>query len=791
MSVLNPRDRHPNRPPSAAPGPRQRPGRRPARAGRVIVSRILAAFVVAVTPGVPLPPAAAGAAPPPEVRPAEVVILVDESRSLTDEDVRQERAAAQVLAMGEFSARSRVEVIGFGSRNTHEQHATDVVCPMSPVATPQDRQTLANCIGRLHRRTDAEGADTDHATAIQRALAALADAPQGDSKIVFLLTDGVLDVHASVDWPGNDATERRAAAQQDLRTRLDDARKEGVQVWPLGFGESDRHRQELAGLAAGDPCNGDPAYRPRARSVSDSTQVVDSMFQAFAAARCAGLDHPSPKVLQPGGTITQKLTIPPIATDASIIVVKYNPAFTVTYTDPRGHVTPKSGSFDSATFEVSGESSAVEVLHVRDPRPGTWTVKVTAPPGTGSQRVIPAISWVSAVRAALTIDPQAPRPGEKVLVRSRLVTRRGVLASPDELHGLSLGVRLTGDGFTGERDVPLTDDGKNRDDKAGDAVFSGLLTVPSTANGQLVFTGGVSGEGVQGDELPLQTVAATGGLALRAVVSIPARRIRPGGTAPGSLAVTNLTGAPKTLVLGLDDLRPGRDDVRIEPARVTLPASGTTRVGFRLTFGRGTALGRVPGSVVVSDTDGRVRYATGFIGVTVARTPPWWRRHWWQLALALLAVAASVAYGASVLRRRRAARDVRELTVVLYRGDQEIHARRAPAEPGPDFAVTLRETAGDQAYLDLPGRGDPAYVISRGPRGDVLVRTPEGKRMVMRLGRPEPIGGGLAIGVRDGRLDGDGGRAPWSRGREARVPPGGTPPGPDDGPGDGPVDDLL
>lgn len=79
--------------------------------------------------------AAADAAP--EVKPAQIVILVDESGSISDEDLVREKEAAGLIAQSEFSTESRV--IGFGS-DEGGVGPVDAVCPPIVVAGAAERQ---------------------------------------------------------------------------------------------------------------------------------------------------------------------------------------------------------------------------------------------------------------------------------------------------------------------------------------------------------------------------------------------------------------------------------------------------------------------------------------------------------------------------------------------------------------------------------------------------------------------------------------------------------------------------
>src|SRR5690349_24579969 len=123
----------------------------------------------------------------------QVVVLVDESGSLSDTDVVKEKEAARTIAFSVLAPQSQVSVIGFGSADGAGQSPVDVVCKPTVLDDQQSRDTLGKCVESLHRRAENEGNDTDHAAALKQALS-IARSGGPERKVVFLLTDGKLDV---------------------------------------------------------------------------------------------------------------------------------------------------------------------------------------------------------------------------------------------------------------------------------------------------------------------------------------------------------------------------------------------------------------------------------------------------------------------------------------------------------------------------------------------------------------------------------------------------------------------
>lgn len=229
--------------------------------------------------------------PPLQAPSAQIVVLVDESGSLSPDDVARERDAVRLIVQGEPSPESTVSVVGFASADAPGQSAVDRVCPPTQLNTPQNRQSLADCAGLLRRRDSAEGDGTDHVAALREALNSLSvPAAAGQPKIVFLLTDGELDVSKSPAYGGN-SDDRNSAAKRQVPSLLAELSRAGVQVWPLGFGTADR--AQLDGFATGaaqDRC-GATAQGPTASVITDAADLSRAIGTVYSAARCFPIDQ--------------------------------------------------------------------------------------------------------------------------------------------------------------------------------------------------------------------------------------------------------------------------------------------------------------------------------------------------------------------------------------------------------------------------------------------------------------------------------------------------------------------
>ncbi|WP_329284032.1 vWA domain-containing protein [Streptomyces sp. NBC_00691] len=752
----------------------------------------LAATTASGAPGVPGARAVPRTAPAAPADPAEgpdpidFAVVVDQSASLADKDLARETEAAALLVQGEISERSRAAVIGFGSSEKRGQSPVREVCPLT-AADASGRERLSECVQELGRRDTARmGPGTDFPAAVRQAVTRLtgtAAGPGADTgtggagkpgtpKVVFLLTDGKLDVADSPEY-GTDRESRQSNGAKRLVEELARARAAGVQIWPLGFG-GELDRAALTAMAEGGyrgACSEIPGSAPRMRVVGTSAEIDKALQETFAAARCARIAHGT--VGKPPADLT--VTIPPIATDGSLTVAKHDPEVRVTYYDPAGRKVPVRGEFDGSSFEVSGVDGPVEALRVRNPLPGPWRVHIEAPAGHGDREVAVRAIWQGRLRSAVVLDPASPRAGEQVRIEVQMQTRRGVvITDPRQLEDLSVAADLSGEGFE-PVSFRLADDGKAPDAKAGDVRFTGTLTVPASATGALELVTRMEAPGITSDRRPLHAVTSQGAPLVTAALSVDGDSVRPGATVRGTLDVTNNDSVPHTLRLGLADQTPGAE-LAVAPGTVTAPPNGSTRIPFTVTVGRHTPFGVLGGQVTVVDAaDGRTLRGA-LLDVRVVEPPTWWER-WWKAvvggAVVVLLVGTFVGIRFAFRRRRR---DLTGVTLELCQDGRSLDSLtvRHGQSPGGSFAFTVDEPYGTPATLRrVPGGGSAAHVLRRTGAGELLLRPRGGAQVPVRTGEPAGLGehelvvrGGRAAPAGGGRgTPTRGGRGmPWSRG---------------------------
>lgn len=700
------------------------PRRRRARVAATVASAVALTTLTALIGGPagastpPRPaPAASAAADTSSLQPIDFVVLVDESGSVgsVPGEIDDERDAAALLVQSEISPQSKAAVIGFGSAAATGQSAVDPVCPLTTIDTI-GRQQLSQCVGDLKVRTDAQGNDTDFPNAIDQALATLAQAGDQVPKMIFMLTDGHLDVSHSPGW--GDASSRMQNAQAALTDKLGQARQQQVQIWPLGFGpDATAHKSELDAIAAGayqSSCQSMPSAIPVAQVVTKSADVNATFLKAFASARCAQVvQTPQTDFTHPTDLY---VTIPPIATDGSLEVTKRDSKATVTFYSPDGHTVVDGQDADGSTFAISGQNGPVEALRVTDPLPGKWRIHLEDTASYPGQPISAAAIWQGVLRSYITVTPPSPQAGQQVQVRVRLQTRAGVVISdPADLAGITVSAQLTGDGFD-PVNAPLSGDAANP------GAFVGTMTVPGTATGKLSFVGTMIGQGVAGDQRPFYTLVASAGPPIVASATFDGHSSWAGGSVSGKLEVRNGDKTAHTLTLAPADLGPGVA-VTVQPASVTVQPGSDQSYPFTVKIGAGTPKGMLAGSLSVTDNATKATLADTFFDIKVDRKPSFLQQWWWALLIA--AVLLLLAIAVVIANRRHIGRN-KELpaAIVLYRDGHEVdRLRRKRGEAELFFAI-------DRPSSATPGlrrqRNGKEYTLRRASDGSVEVRHPRG-----------------------------------------------------------------
>ena len=667
----------------------------------------------------------------PDLKPAKIVILVDESGSISPADMVKEQEAAGIIAQAEFSKQSTVAVVGFASDNGR-QSPVDVVCPPIVVAGAAERDHLSECVRDLKKRDNLQGSGTDHAEAVKQALSYLSTVDSsGGSKIVFLLTDGVLDVSDSPRYGANkSAAQRNEVARSLLGQALKEARDSKVSIWPLGFGKLNKTELDNFAIGGFPGSCGPGSPSPSATVVFSSADVDNAILRAYSAARCAGIGPIQKDSLASGQRIEVPVTIPPIATDGSIVAVKHDSRIAVEYVDPNGHIVPKSGAENGSNFEVSGETGAVEALRIVNPVPGRWFVRLTSTPDVPAQNVSTTVTWQGAVQASIEVDPPSPAAGQVVTVSMRMHLRGGApVTDPVVLRDVGFAAELTGDGFAAQP-IALANTGR-APDTAPDGTYTGQITIPKDVGASVTVVGHVHGIGISGDDPVAAVRLASAVPQLLAAASLPTINdtVAPGASLPVKVSVTNNSGQHRKLRLVVEQDR---------GATITIPATeavhdvdtGNSTFDFHLAFSPSTQVGTISGAVSVVDdaSPSTVIHRRPFTA-NVAFPPkpfPW-------LLWVLGSLGGLLLLGAALfLVRLRQTQEVQGLVVHVFHHNERAYPH-VISEKAKQFPFRIGERSGVPELTRAQPGDSAAYVLTRS-RSRLHLKTPSGEDLRFQLG---------------------------------------------------------
>lgn len=658
--------------------------------------------------------------------PVRVVILADESGSITDVSgaVQGERQAASLIVQGEWSAKSQIAVYGFGSapskHNIRARAALDPYCGLTELSGEAARAALTRCAGEITPRTAAQGDNTDFAAALGAARDLLATPdPLHRVPIVFLLTDGILDVGQNSPYGGqgtSDAMGNRNAAQL-LATRILPALSSlGAQIWPIGFGDANRNQlNKYAGAGAhGNPecpsdsggtnIGGTPKVTivPPGDAATETRLIEQALLGAFATARCGALQRTPAVTLQPGSSVTVPVSINSLATFGSIFVTKGDPRVEVTYADPDGHTVSDnttaqhpSGVLDGADYALtSGGTSgvpndAVESLRLDNPVTGTWRVTLTNPPGVGRQQVSVSVVWQGRIQADLILSPQVADPGQPLRIGVQPVVRSAPL--PDgTLAGLRVDVTVGWGPAGTQHRVPTTLNGQGE--------FVGTILVPRGLTGTALIRAFVRGHGVQGTTA--RKVPVVPGGSLEVGLAIPRGiRVAPGGTVSATARVSNEGLPANRITFALNGLNNGVNAWIASPTRPVPVGSGRRDIAITIRFGRQTRLGPALGTIEWAEArpgsnpaaGSAALHPAGYLDVVVEPPPGPLIDRWWVRALIALALALAITLLVILpLMRRRARgrrrRNLQYVDIALIRpGRGDDHDHYVPPLPADGF----------------------------------------------------------------------------------------------------------
>lgn len=719
----------------------------------------------------------------------DVVMLVDESGSETDANVAEERQTAGTIAQAMLSPRSRVAVVGFGGVNhaAPDQNPVNVACQPTIASGAVNLSYLATCVNGLHRRTEAEGDDTDYAAALGQAMSYFdpgtafgQQSPAGAIKVILMMTDGGVDVARNTQQYGTDWL---AGVHHAVDLQLATARADRVQVWPLGFGTilpaDQAYLNYLAANGAQTSCDNRSVSKPHAMVVQDPAKALHALDTLYAAAACVG-SNGSSGPLGAGQTRSLSVNIPAIASDAAISVDRGNPGVQVSFYAPDGTLWTDASA-------LSGTTSAVEVLHLTSPQPGPWRIQLTAPPSMASELVSATVFWQGAVDALMTATPSSARPGQPINVTLSVLGAKGPITDPATLSQMQVVVSVSGDGLSGPTQIPVSNAGEGHGTATGVGDYKGAFTAPG-GKGTLTFTGTAAGYGLFATQVPATVLVGGGVTAFQSTVQFPVTSSVQAGQAIGGQVLFANSGGALAVRLALSTSH-AFATITSPGGAVQVPSGNPPATPFTITFAKDSPVGPawIEVKVVDAANPGTV-YSAGTLEVTVKPQPGTWARYHWEIIGVVILVLLALLLAFLWRRARRNAADVRGLYAMIRRDGDRVGELKAPAKRADTFRFVIRDEGEPTARLDFPRPEDSAYAARRGRTGQVKVLTPAGERYDITVGGPgEPLPSGLQLAFRDANRATP--RLPSSPNGDGRPVPQAADPGP--GPAPSPPDPWL
>lgn len=663
----------------------------------------------------------------------DIAVLVDESGSETAQSVADEKQTVGQIVQTMLNPASRVTVIGFGGVNNvvPNQNPVDTVCQPTIAGGASNLDYLANCVGKIHKRSEAQGDDTDYAAALTQAMSYLGNgstatppSPAKAIKVILMMTDGAVDVHRNTQQYSNDW---KTGEQTAIDQQLADAKAAGVQVWPLGFGadvgtgvtqaDAKTYLDHMAAGGAPAVCGStkQAPNQPHATWVNSSSDAINALNELYADAACLGTSTDRETVSH-----GLSVNIPAIASSAAISVDRVNPAIQVTFTKPDG-----TAWTDTSVISGADSTSPVEVLHIANVAKddvGPWHIKLTAPPSLASQLVSATIFWQGAVRAIITATPSV-KPGQPIDVKLTVLGPDGPITDPQTLNGLLVGVTAKGQGLPSPERVPVSANGVG--------TYSGTYTAPSQPT-SLTITGTASGYGLYATNIPATVAVGTPAPFVATPHFSGDTSVRVGQSIGGTVDFTNQSGQARHVRLALTASGTKATITPGTPVTVPSTTSGNPpSVPFTVTIDPSAAAGPAQLAVQAVDADTGQAYSTATAVVQVTTPPTFFDKYKWIIfgligLLLLLLVAGVVAY---LINRDR--KDVRGLVAELRRGGTQLGRALEPGEQWAEvFPFDVRDAASDAPFLDHPARGvtTPLYQVRRVGRGKVRLTTPTGLR---------------------------------------------------------------
>lgn len=302
-------------------------------------------LVLFLAPQLPIAPARADSVTRDNI---DIYILVDESTSLSQNDVQLERDAVEsIVTLQTIKKRGiRVGIVPFSSGSSSPRVLSG--CDLVPVDDGND-MLLAECAKKITRQFNDSG-NTDFAGAFNFVADAVEEIGERDRiPVIILLTDGINDPD------GNEETSIEEADSLDRAVgRLKAA---GIPIWSIGFGQADLEAlSRYSNMTQRTSSNCDANANAR---IVEKDNLAIQLKVIVGEATCSDVSAPEP--------IPSKRFVHPLI-DTVVVTVSTGDG------NPPSLSSPKGQSLCSDGFNEISEKVFQCTIAENGNNPGIWTV---------------------------------------------------------------------------------------------------------------------------------------------------------------------------------------------------------------------------------------------------------------------------------------------------------------------------------------------------------------------------------------------------------------------------------
>ena len=290
----------------------------------------------------------------------DIIVLVDESGSLSPYDLLAEKAALEALIANPVlrDRNIRLGVLPFSSGNESPRIVS--ACSLTLMDKAGQTDLYNGCPNTIVRQTEDSRDDTDFASAIAEAVKMLKTGEEDRIPVLILLTDGQYN-------PDGDQN-LTEAEQLVLNESLAEAKAGGVSIWPIGFGAPDVFALEEMAMAGAQIYNGCPA-QPKSRIAKDLGVINDYLRAIIGTVTCTGWEPPAPT--------PSKYTVHPMMQRLDLqvsLVGEEDPVLR----DPKGQIECGGdweilGPYASCSLQLDGDTSGEWQLSASEGSRVSWS----------------------------------------------------------------------------------------------------------------------------------------------------------------------------------------------------------------------------------------------------------------------------------------------------------------------------------------------------------------------------------------------------------------------------------